>query len=181
MDPGDKSIKGQLSRRSQKGAVTRAQRQLQAAQQGGRVRLSGRAGVIRPGARKAAPAAVKRTMAPRTREAQVIRALTRINDRARAVNGSAFSKRRQNSDVTISRARMLLTEQLFGDKVKRASANYHRNVQASRDRNNPKARRAVEVALAAKDIYKYAYTDGQARGRREVTVRGLTLRPRRRR
>ena len=53
MDPGDKSIKGTLSRRSQKGAVTRAQRQLQAAQQGGRVRLSGRAGVLRPGKKSA--------------------------------------------------------------------------------------------------------------------------------
>ena len=52
-DPADRSVKGTLSRRSQKGAVTRAQRQLQAAQQGGRVRLSGRAGVLRPGARKA--------------------------------------------------------------------------------------------------------------------------------
>ena len=59
MDPGDKSIKGTLSRRSQKGAVTRAQRQLQAAQQGGRVRLSGRAGVLRVGGKKATPVAAQ--------------------------------------------------------------------------------------------------------------------------
>jgi hypothetical protein len=54
-DPADRTIKGQLSRRSQKGAVTRAQRQLQAAQQSGSVRLKARAGVLRVGSRKAAP------------------------------------------------------------------------------------------------------------------------------
>ena len=42
----DKSIKGQLSLRSQKGAVTRGQKALAAAQQSGRIRLGARAGVI---------------------------------------------------------------------------------------------------------------------------------------
>mgnify|MGYP003649731488 CR=1 FL=1 len=55
-DPADKTIKGQLSRRSQKGAVTKASKALQAGQQSGRARLSGRGGVIRPGAKKAAHA-----------------------------------------------------------------------------------------------------------------------------
>jgi hypothetical protein len=69
-DPADQSIKGTLSRRSQRGAVTRAQKALQAAQQSGRVRLSGRKGVIRAGKgkaegpKKAAPA--KRSGLPST-------------------------------------------------------------------------------------------------------------------
>ena len=50
-DPADQSIKGTLSRRSQKGAVTRAEKALAAAKQGGRVRLSGRSGVLRVGRR----------------------------------------------------------------------------------------------------------------------------------
>ena len=47
-DPADQTIKGQLSRRSQKGAVTRGKNALAAAEQRGRIRLGARSGVIRP-------------------------------------------------------------------------------------------------------------------------------------
>jgi hypothetical protein len=49
-DPADQSLSGTLSRRAQKGAVTRASNRLQAAQQGGRqrVRPGATQGVIRP-------------------------------------------------------------------------------------------------------------------------------------
>ena len=47
-DPADRSLTGQLSLRAQKAAVTRAKNKLAAAQKTGRIRLSGRDGVIRP-------------------------------------------------------------------------------------------------------------------------------------
>lgn len=53
MDPADTSYTGSLRRRAQKAAVTRASNKLQAAKAGGRVRLSGRVGVIRPGKKRA--------------------------------------------------------------------------------------------------------------------------------
>jgi hypothetical protein len=51
-DPADNSIRGQLSRRAQKAAVTRASNALKAAQQSGRVRLKGPGGVIRANGNK---------------------------------------------------------------------------------------------------------------------------------
>lgn len=56
-DPADQSRSGTLSRRAQKGAVTRAQNRLAAAEQSGRRRVRTAApGVLRPGRRMAAPA-----------------------------------------------------------------------------------------------------------------------------
>lgn len=81
MDPADQSIKGALSRRSQKGAVTRAQNQLKAAQQGGRVRLSGRGGVLRAGARKAAAPVARPQRQPLTMEQRKAK-LLRVHGRA---------------------------------------------------------------------------------------------------
>ena len=57
-DPADRSLTGQLSLRAQKAAVTRAKNKLAAAQKSGRIRLSGRDGVIRPRKGGARPAAV---------------------------------------------------------------------------------------------------------------------------
>jgi len=57
MDSADRSYSGTLRRRAQKAAVTRASNALKAAKQGGKVRLSGRSGVLRPGGKKAAPVA----------------------------------------------------------------------------------------------------------------------------
>jgi hypothetical protein len=56
-DPADQSLSGTLSRRAQRGALTKAQNRLAAAQQSGRRRIqSGVAqGVIRPGRRRASP------------------------------------------------------------------------------------------------------------------------------
>jgi hypothetical protein len=75
-DAADTSIKGTLSRRAQKGAVTRAANALKAAQQTGRVRLSGRSGVIRPGARKAGKKAKKKT--PQTSGQSFERRMSRV-------------------------------------------------------------------------------------------------------
>ena len=121
----------------------------------------------------------KQVKTEQSREAQLIRALERVNARASAVHNEPFSKRRSQTDITVNKARKILKEKLLGEKIKRASANYHRNVSASRDRNNSRARRSVEVALMAKDIYDLAYINRQTRGRRGVTVQGLTLRPKR--
>jgi len=50
-DPADQSLSGTLSRRAQKGAVTRAQNRLAAAEQSGRrrVRAAAQPGIVRPG------------------------------------------------------------------------------------------------------------------------------------
>ena len=86
-DPADQSMKGMLSRRSQKGAVTKASKALQAAQQSGRVRLSGRGGVIRPGkggAKKAVAAAPPKPVRPVKTNADILRQTRRIIEKADA-------------------------------------------------------------------------------------------------
>jgi hypothetical protein len=68
-DPADRTIKGQLSRRSQKGAVTKASKALAAAQQSGRVRLSGRIGLIvkKPKGKTTTTTTMSRTQKPTSR------------------------------------------------------------------------------------------------------------------
>lgn len=105
-DPADRTIKGQLSRRSQKGAVTRAQRQLQAAQQSGSVRLKARAGVLRVGGRKSPAVPAKPAAASRPDQAVVNipmrgkrgKALERDIDRAVAITKAAERAKMKPAD-----------------------------------------------------------------------------------
>ena len=111
-DPADQSIKGTLSRRAQKGAVTRAEKALAAAKQGGRVRLSARAGVIRPGARKGAqPAVVIVAARPRRRKTdrQIVEQVSRISERA------------WGRDRTLSQRTLSILDKASGGVAARAS------------------------------------------------------------
>ena len=103
-DPADRSLTGQLSLRAQKAAVTRAKNKLAAAQKTGRIRLSGRDGVIRRGASKAGSTKVtiKTSQAPSQREIastlkKAVRSkniqATRILQRMAALDGHGGSVR----------------------------------------------------------------------------------------
>jgi hypothetical protein len=86
-DPADRSLTGQLSLRAQKAAVTRAKNKLAAAQKTGRIRLSGRDGVIRKGkakggARKAAVAVATTKPKRRKTDQQIVAQVSRISERA---------------------------------------------------------------------------------------------------
>jgi hypothetical protein len=99
-DPADRSIKGTLSRRSQKGAVTKANKALAAAQQSGRVRLSGRSGVLRPGKGGAKKAAASPARQPMTMEQRKTR-LLQVHGKAmeRDLSAKKGISRRQVRDI----------------------------------------------------------------------------------
>ena len=149
------------------------------------MRAAGAGGVIK--GRTARTVAGQKVMAKlakpkvrRSQEAQAIRALARVQTRAKALNNQAYTPKSGQSGLINRKAETALLSTLLGAKTNRASANYHRNVSASRDRNNSKAKRSVDVALAANEVYRYAYSGGVATGRRETKVSGLKVRARKR-
>lgn len=122
-DPADQTIKGTLSRRSQKGAVTRAQRQLQAAQQGGSVRLKARTGVMKVGGRKARAANKK---APQTSGQSFERRMSRVtpaNAEARRMRVESTAPMQFYRGRSGGKA-----ESAFRDRVSQAS--YNRQVRS---------------------------------------------------
>ena len=130
-DPADQSLRGSLSRRSQKGAVTRAANALKAAQQGGRVRLQRKGGVIRPGkggARKAAP--VRKVTTDPSLKAS-LKARAAVLKQATTAKGSAKSRLLGIAARQAESASFYMPKQGRGNSQlnrasKRAGANYVR-------------------------------------------------------
>jgi hypothetical protein len=180
-DPADRSIKGTLSRRSQKGAVTKANKALAAAQQGGRVRLSGRSGVIRPGKVSAKPAKKRVNVSFAAME-------------RRLASLSGLQARRQRTEIT--RDEMAWRAGQYPKNKKKRQDFSTRASQAERNR----AQNTAIVAARAADFYKGAihaagnfgqrsrYSTGkQSRGAparltfsSQSAWRGYSFRPRRR-
>lgn len=92
-NPADKSIKGTLSLRSQKGAVTRGKNKLAAAEQTGRIRLGQRAGVI--GVSKG-----RKIREPATTQQPTIKAV-----RSAKASGTPRNKTGRKVDIQLKRAK----------------------------------------------------------------------------
>jgi hypothetical protein len=150
-DPADRSLTGQLSLRAQKAAVTRAKNKLAAAQKTGRIRLSGRDGVIRKGKakggeRKAASAA----KGPGLDAASVDRRLARAaagpsrKKKTKAQSDRTASTRRNASLIYRGQQSLAKSGELTGDVVKRGTRKMAQQAAAraatAKDR---KARRLV--------------------------------------
>jgi len=180
-DPADQSIKGTLSRRSQKGAVTRGKKALAAAQQSGRIRLGARSGLIRPGKASAKPAKKRVNVSFAAME-------------RRLASLSGLQSRRQRTEIT--RDEMAWRAGQYPKDKKKRQDFSARASQAERNR----AQNTAIVAARAADFYKGAihaagnfgqrsrYSTGkQSRGApaqltfsSQSAWRGYSFRPRRR-
>lgn len=157
-DPADQTIRGQLSLRSQKGAVTRGQKALAAAQQSGRIRLGARSEVLRPGARKAAQPkgkidagkAAARASGLRARAAQLERQGNALMSGGRrdgaAVNASLSSRTRRNETSAgfrgLEMSRQAAALRNRADRVEQRAA--QSAAKAAREAAKPKRARTPE-------------------------------------
>lgn len=106
-DTADQSLQGSMSRRAQKGAVTRAQNALKAAEQRGRVRLGGQAGVIRPGKGKGKGGSRKASdvVKPPPSRSDRAKAIKRMVERQGTVPGSRFEGGKSVSTMSLKEMR----------------------------------------------------------------------------
>jgi len=144
-DPADRSLTGQLSLRAQKAAVTRAKNKLAAAQKTGRIRLSGRDGVIRP--RKGG---AKKVGASIGRNAKVPTNLPGINDdRWKWNKGGTALATMPERRKQFARERQREKNYLLADKQRAGK------VRAER--------RALRFTLSGRDSREYSSTNYAAR------------------
>lgn len=118
MDQADASLKGTLSRRSQRGAVTRTAKAAAEARKANRVRLPARAGVVRPGRRRSATGAA-------TGANNIRRVPTR---KTAAVQGSAANgiRRVPSLEMKVARGAAAVSLPPHIGRMLRAKANYSR-------------------------------------------------------